>query len=217
MNDASFRRTPEYHDHVRSGLVGLLPFVRGRYLEIGCGAGGTLVLLKEKGAAYTAGVDIDAGCVAAAAARGVDSVVVADIENTALPYEERTFDCIILADVLEHLRDPWQTLKQVTRYLVDDGCLLVSLPNVKYYKVVRRLIFHDEWRYSDAGILDATHLRFFTLKEIHRLLEFAGFKAVVVKRLFASSARMRRLNALLLGRLDTFFTYQYYVLAKKSR
>lgn len=211
-----FKKDMHYHSYIRSELVDMLPSVRGRFLEIGCGTGETLELLKKKGAEYTAGVDINAESIKMATDKGLDSAVVADIEKDDLPYLEKEFDCIILADVLEHLYDPWNTLKKMTNYLADDGYLLVSLPNIKYYKIIRRLIFHDEWSYSDAGILDTTHIRFFTLGEIHRLLAFAGLKSVVIRRNFSSSNKMKIINKLLFGRLDNFFTYQYYLLAEKS-
>lgn len=193
----------------------MLPLIRGRFLEIGCGTGGTLELLKKRGAVYTAGVDIDAESIKMAIDKGVDSAIVANIEKDELPYREKEFNCIILADVLEHLYDPWSTLKKMTKYLADDGSLLISLPNIKYYKVLRRLIFHDEWSYADAGILDATHIRFFTLKEILRLLSFADLQPVYIKRIFSSSKKMKMFNKLLFGKLDGFFTYQYYISAKK--
>jgi SAM-dependent methyltransferase len=212
----NFIKNIEYSSHIRAELIEMIPLIRGRFLEIGCGTGGTLELLKQRGAAYTAGIDINAESIKMAIDRGVDAAIVADIEKDELPYREKEFDCIILADVLEHLYDPWNTLKKVTYYLADDGYLLLSLPNIKYYKVLRRLIFHDEWTYEDAGILDTTHVRFFTLKEIHRILKSSGLKSVLVKKNFSSSIRMKILNKLLFRKLDNFFTYQYYILASKK-
>jgi methionine biosynthesis protein MetW len=214
-NNMQFKKNIHYHSHARSELVEMLPLIRGRFLEIGCGTGGTLELLKQRGAVYTAGVDINAESIKMATDRGLDSAIVADIEKDELPYREKEFDCIILADVLEHLYDPWNTLKKMTYYLADDGYILISLPNIKYYKVIRRLIFHDEWTYSDAGILDSTHIRFFTLREIYRILESSGLKSVHVKKNFSSSRRMKILNKLLFRKLDNFFTYQYYIMASK--
>ena len=91
----------------------------------------------------------------------------------------------------------------------------MSLPNIKYYKILRRLIFHDEWTYADAGILDNTHIRFFTLKEIKGLLVDAGYRIVQIKRNESSSYKMNMINKLLLSRLDSFLTVQYYVMAQK--
>ncbi len=210
-----FSKPDQYSDHVRTDLVEMLPVTCGRFLDVGCGTGGTLELIKSRGAAYTAGVDIDAESIKKAKNRLLDSVIVADIEKDDLPYTEKEFDCIILADVLEHLYDPWKVLKEITKYLADTGYILLSFPNVKYYKVLRRLIFHDEWTYVDAGILDITHIRFFTLKEIDRLLAVAGLKTVQMKKHIVSSQRMRLLNKLLINKLDSFLAYQYHILAKK--
>jgi 2-polyprenyl-3-methyl-5-hydroxy-6-metoxy-1,4-benzoquinol methylase len=210
-----FKRNMHYHSHIRSELIEMLPLTRGRFLEIGCGTGGTLDLLKQRGAIYTAGVDINAESIKMAADKGLDSAIVADIEKDDLPYREKEFDGIILADVLEHLYDPWNTLKKITNYIADDGYILISLPNIKYYKVLRRLMFHDEWTYDDAGILDITHIRFFTLTEIYRLLKFSGLKCVRIKKQFVSSKKMKMLNKLFFCKLDNFFSYQFYILAKK--
>lgn len=204
----NFIKNKEYYNFVRHDLIEMLPRIDGRFLEVGCGGGATLDLLKQKGAVYTAGIDISPESIQDAKNKGVDCALVANIEKDDLPYSEKEFDCIILADVLEHLYDPWTTLKKLTRYLTDDGYVLLSLPNIKYYQILHRLIFHDEWRYEEAGILDVSHIRFFTLSEILRLLASADLQPVDVRRNFLSSRKMRIINKLLGGRLDDFFTYQ---------
>lgn len=212
-----FNKDNQYYSFERSALVDLLPSIKGKVLEIGCGSGATLEYMKSKGASYVVGIDISQSAIHQASEKGIiDLALVLDIEKDELPFRAKEFDCIILADVLEHLYDPWMTLKKITEYLADDGYVLLSLPNIKYYKVLRRLIFHDEWHYADAGILDATHIRFFTLKEISRLLAFANLQLVHIKRIFSSSRRMKMFNKLLFGKLDGFFTYQYYLLAQKQ-
>ncbi len=212
-----FNKDNQYYSFERSELVDVLPSIKGKVLEIGCGSGATLEYMKSKGASYVVGIDISQSAINQASDKGIiDLALVLDVEKDELPFQTKEFDCIILADVLEHLYDPWITLKKITGFLADDGYVLLSLPNIKYYKVLRRLIFHDEWSYANAGILDATHIRFFTLREITRLLAFANLQSIHIKRIFSSSRRMKTFNKLLLGKLDGFFTYQYYLLAQKK-
>jgi 2-polyprenyl-3-methyl-5-hydroxy-6-metoxy-1,4-benzoquinol methylase len=210
-----FVKDRPYQSYIRTELVELLPVIEGRFLEVGCGTGATLEYLKSKGASYVVGVDINAESIEMARKRGLEFALAADVEKDALPFKEKEFDCIMLADVLEHFYNPWGTLKKLTPYLADKGYLLLSLPNIKYYKILRRLIFHDEWTYADAGILDNTHIRFFTLKEIKGLLVDAGYRIVQIKRNESSSYKMNMINKLLFSRLDSFLTVQYYVMAQK--
>ncbi len=192
----------------------MLPAIYGRYLEIGCGNGATLEYLKTIGASYVAGVDINAEAIAIAERKGLDAVLVADIEKDDLPFENNYFDGIILADVLEHLYNPLDAIKKIRSYLRDEGVMLISIPNVKYYKLLQRLILHDEWKYAEQGILDNTHVRFFTRSEIIGLIKSAGMKAEKVQGVYISGKLFRLINGLLLNRLRSFAAYQFYILAK---
>jgi tetratricopeptide (TPR) repeat protein len=95
------------------------------------------------------------------------------VESIELPYGEGHFDCIVLADVLEHLRDPLSVLKKLIRFLSDSGTVVASVPNVRFFYVLDRLA-EGRWEYMEAGILDKTHLRFFTKTEVEVLFRQAG-------------------------------------------
>src|SRR6185436_7844996 len=95
-------------------------------------------------------------------------------EADALPLAPASLDCIVCADVLEHLRDPERALRLLLRYLAPDGLLVASIPNVRHASVLLPLLVEGRFRYQDEGILDRTHLRFFTLHEIVELLTRAG-------------------------------------------
>ncbi|HUL00753.1 MAG TPA: class I SAM-dependent methyltransferase [Nitrospirota bacterium] len=208
------KKNQNYYNYQRRDLIGMLPSAHARYLEIGCGNGATLEYLKAKGAAYVAGVDINAKAIAVAETKGLDAAFVADIEKDDLPFEKNYFDCIILADVLEHLYNPWDAVRKIRSYLRVDGDMLISIPNVKYYKLLQRLILHDEWKYAEQGILDNTHVRFFTRREIVSLIEGAGLKTEKVQGVYISGKVFRLINGLLLNRLRSFAAYQFYILAK---
>jgi len=207
----------EYSDSAKTGLVEMLPCIQGSILEIGCGSGATLRYLKSKGASFVAGVDINNEAIAIAVQRGLDFALAANIEKDEMPFKEKEFDCIIIADALEHLFNPWGTLKKVVAYLKDDGFMLLSIPNVKYYKIIASLVLHDEWTYRDEGILDNTHLRFFTLKEIKKLVDFAELKIVDIKFTVDAGQKFKIINALFFNKLYHFSVVQYYVMAKKRQ
>lgn len=90
------------------------------------------------------------------------------------------FECIVLNDVLEHMVDPWAALRATVPLLTPDGIVVASIPNVRHIKVVGNLVLRGDWAYADMGILDRTHLRFFTARTIRSLFEDSGF---VVERL----------------------------------
>lgn len=211
----NFEKRPDYYGNTRADLIALLPSIRGRFLEVGCGEGATLEYVRSKGADYVAGIDSNSAAIAAANRKGLDRAIVADIEKDELPFGEKEFDCIVLADVLEHLYDPWSVLRKLRSRLKDDGRMLLSIPNVKHYSVLGPLVFRDEWSYSDIGILDSSHLRFFTLREIKKLLAGAGLTPRDIRPVVNAGMKFRLLNALLFNRLQTFSVVQYYILAEK--
>lgn len=213
----NFAKELNYHSYIRSELIDMLPPFQGwKFCEVGCGAGATLEYLMTRGASYVAGVDIDEKSIQIASRRGLNLVLAADVEKAQLPFNEKEFDCIILADVLEHLYNPWATLRKLMSYLSDNGHVLISLPNIKHYSILLNLIFHDSWTYLDAGILDNSHIRFFTLQEIYKLLNSSGLRIVKIDRNNSSGPKMRLMNRLLFNRLENFITVQYYVMAQKG-
>lgn len=142
-------------------------------LEIGCACGGTLLEIKNKYKnASLFGVELNPN--AAVVATSFAQVISANIEETELDFPEGFFDYIILADVLEHLQNPWIVLEKIKKYLKHGGKVLASIPNVMHFSVIRNML-NGNWTYEDAGILDKTHLRFFTLNEINKMFLEAGY------------------------------------------
>src|SRR5262249_61533457 len=93
-----------------------------------------------------------------------------------LPAEAGPFDCIICADVLEHVLDPERTLSVLLRALAPGGALVASIPNIRHQEIVIDLLVHGRWRYQPSGILVATHLRLFTATLIHAMLGRLGLE-----------------------------------------
>jgi hypothetical protein len=147
----------------------------------------------------------------------LDKVYSADIEDFQLPYSEEYFDCIIYADILEHLIEPLSLLKKHRNCLSDQGCIIASIPNVRYYKIIIRLVAGGTWDYMEGGgLLDIGHLRFFTLTNMKELIEEAGYKIVDIRRNMVSSRGFRILNRLCFNSLRNFLTYQYFIKAEKA-
>jgi 2-polyprenyl-3-methyl-5-hydroxy-6-metoxy-1,4-benzoquinol methylase len=161
-------------------VVELVPH-GARVLEFGCATGYMTEVLKTRRGAKVTGVEISRDA-AKQAEQHADRVIVGDAET--LDYDEllgsEHFDAILFADVLEHLRDPTALLTRLRRFLADDGVLVASIPNVAHGSV-RLALLGGEFRYRELGLLDETHLRFFTRESIEDLFEAAGY---LVRRWF---------------------------------
>jgi SAM-dependent methyltransferase len=167
---------PAYYHCDRPEVVARVRPAGKRVLDVGCAAGAMGAAMLSAGAAEVAGIEVHPP--AAALARGrLTAVFGYDLEAMpALPYPDGYFDVITLADVLEHLSDPAAALRHLRRWLADDGRIVCSLPNVRHESVLLPLLLQGRWDYADAGILDRTHLRFFTLESMLQLLRDAGFE-----------------------------------------
>ncbi len=211
-----------YYEHARPELQALIPIDTRTILDVGCGAGALGAALKRRDSIEVVGVEADRGA-AEAARKILDRVHLGDIEVLDLPYSPGRFDCIVLADILEHLRDPWGVLRRLVPLLAARGRLVASLPNVRHWSVVRGLL-EGEWAYLPAGILDQGHLRFFTLKSGRALLESTGLTVVEVHALqggqvpelapIAEALRMLNLDLSTLAE-EARITQYLYVAEKK--
>jgi len=215
-----------YHDDPRPDIQALVPDQASRVLDVGCAGGALAAALKARGVLHVAGVERHPE--AAAQARGrLDVLVEGDILSVRLPFAPGEFDLIVFADVLEHLPDPEAALRRYLPYLAPQGRLLVSVPNLRFYLVLLRLLC-DRWAYTDAGIRDRTHLRIFTRRSLIALLEGCGLRVERLTRnyrLFEDQSRMGRPGALL-SRLvraslapllfPDLMAFQYLVLARRA-
>jgi 2-polyprenyl-3-methyl-5-hydroxy-6-metoxy-1,4-benzoquinol methylase len=217
-----------YYEFARPEVLALIPTPARSVLEIGCGAGRLGAALKQRQGAQVVGVELDPEAAALASQR-LDLVITGDIEQERLGFADGRFDCVVCADVLEHLRQPQELLARIRRWLTADGRLIISLPNVQHHSVVQGLI-EGNWTYEAAGLLDRTHLRFFTRQTIEALLRDSGFEIerIDAVRLPQDEEQLTaaRGQALPLGRLtvsglsadnlEQFFVYQYLAMAKPA-
>lgn len=200
----------------RPDMVEFIPPECQRILELGCGNGAFGAVLKAAKPREVVGIELMAG--PAAQARGrIDRVIVANIERDVLDLPDEYFDCLICNDVLEHLADPWTALRKLRRHVREDGWLVASIPNVRHHKVVRRLVWPGEWRYAEDGVLDRTHLRFFTYRTARELVESAGFRIERAQGINRSSLPLwlRLINSLAGGAFDDAQYIQFAIVARR--
>lgn len=170
---------PGYSTFIRNEIVDLIDCPKDKHikvLDVGCACGTTLLKIKnnyKNSDLY--GIELNKN--SAADAKLYADVTVGNIENKRLKYDKNSFDYIIAADIFEHLIDPWKVLRKLKGYLKEDGYILSSIPNVMNHGVIKNLLC-GLWEYQDAGILDKTHLRFFTLYEIDKMFKQCGFNNI---------------------------------------
>jgi SAM-dependent methyltransferase len=166
-----------YHAGINLHLLNQVPVTAKKILEIGCGYGlfGEQVKARNSEVEYYAMELVPEA--ARLAATKLDHVVCGSIETTSFATDQ--FDCVIFGDVLEHLYNPLSALKTVRALLKPDGCVLCSVPNVQHHSVLAMLLAGD-FQYQEMGLLDRTHVRFFTYASFIKLLLDSGFVPQIV-------------------------------------
>ncbi|MHC4681033.1 MAG: class I SAM-dependent methyltransferase [Planctomycetota bacterium] len=199
--DYSHDKSPGYYDSSREDMLKYVPPGTKTSLEFGCGSGGFSALVKDKFSAQTWAVEINADA-ACEAARKLDKVINREATDSLDDVPDDYFDCIILFDLLEHLLDPASLLCALKGKLTSGGVIIASIPNVRYYRTFVDLAIHGNWDYKEHGILDKTHLRFFTRKSIIKMFRLLGFRIQRLEGIHPTSSRtFKILNMILLNRL----------------
>jgi len=165
-----------YPDYANPELLEKLPLAARTLLDTGCATGALgLAYLRRNPAARYLGIEVNPESAVAAGAR-LTEVFVGDAEVDPLPFDlPDGVDCLIYGDVLEHLRDPWAVLKRQAEALVAGGTAVVCMPNLEHWSVALRLL-QGSFDYEDQGILDRTHLRWFTARTMGQALLEAGLE-----------------------------------------
>jgi len=205
-----------YYGQIRTDVLELLPqnIKIEKSLDVGCGIGKTSAYLKSKyNIRETVGMEYVPE-IAQAAKANVDRVYELSLETDELPFSQNEFDLILLADVLEHLVDPWTILKDLVQYLSTNGLVLISIPNIQHFRIFSYLI-KGEWEYKDAGVLDKTHLRFFTKKSLLELLHCADLEIVDI--IYKMGPLTGFINKITFRIFQGFLTYQYLILAQTKQ
>jgi len=181
-----------------------------KILDIGCGQGVLGEILMNSISANVCGLEITKKNYNIAL-NVLNRAVFCDIESMDISLIDAKYDYIIFSDSLEHLVDPATVLKKIKHLIAEDGALLISLPNVRNFRVIIPLIFHDQWEYTDEGLLDRTHLRFFTIKSITALLKETGYQVEKYYYDLPLSSKVGVLNKLTFGLFKKILTSHYFI------
>ncbi|OFZ16559.1 MAG: hypothetical protein A2X86_12245 [Bdellovibrionales bacterium GWA2_49_15] len=151
----------EYFNNVRHDAIALLgDDFHQTCLEVGCGTGNTLGYLKEKKQiGHAVGLEVVDSC-RESKHKNIDEFIVANAEDW--DFLGRKYNLILLLDVVEHLKWPYEFLQKCCLHVEENGHIIVSLPNINNLRILKNLICLDRFEYATSGLLDVTHLRFFT-------------------------------------------------------
>ncbi|MGG7222413.1 class I SAM-dependent methyltransferase [Bacillus sp. ATD] len=169
----------EYYKGINWRLFNLIQPHAKAILEVGCAEGLFGAAVKEKINCSYYGIESYPPA-AEKAARHIDEVITEDIETLKLPFQKNTFDYLIFGDVLEHLKDPWAVLRNLKPYVKETGSILASIPNISHISIFESLL-SGKWTYTQAGLLDKTHFRFFTLHEMKKMFHETGYKISLIE------------------------------------
>ena len=189
----------DYYRNVNQDLLNRIPANAKRVLEIGCGSGwmGAAFKARNPSTAYF-GIELFETSAKEAEAL-LDGVICANIEQDfTLPSKlAPNFDALVFGDVLEHLLDPWRTLRELRQYIEPGGSCVACIPNVAHWSLISGLL-QGKWDYTDAGLLDRTHLRFFTVDSAIEMFQKTGWTVLdVAPRDFWPEQTEQALKALL--------------------
>jgi 2-polyprenyl-3-methyl-5-hydroxy-6-metoxy-1,4-benzoquinol methylase len=214
-------KNKKYFNNPRIDLIGLIPKnENNKILEIGTGSGDTLIEIKKlKLAKEVVGVELMKLTDSQQENSEIDKLIIGNIENIELDLPREYFDVIICGDVLEHLVDPWNVLKKLHKHLKQNGILIISVPNFREYHILYKILILADFRYSDQGILDRTHLRFFCKKNIISLLTSTMYTPISIHPIFKlgkAQSTKKIVDMLTFGLIRDFLTAQYIVVAEKN-
>jgi len=187
-------------------------------LDVGCGTGHLGKWLREKLDCYVVGIEVDEEA-AKIAEKFYDEVIISDVEQLEeSKFPKNFFDAIVMADVLEHLKRPDILLIKLKPSLKIEGYAIASIPNISRLEIRIQLLF-GKFTYEETGILDKTHLRFFTLNTAKELFQKAEYEVARVDftGLRSKHSPLRRFpgaRARLLRLFPTLLAYQFIIIAR---
>lgn len=178
-----------YFGMERVEIAPLLPNKLGRVLDVGCGDGATLQWIRRNfSTSFLTGLEPHYNSASAAVARA-DKIINLPIESALAGDSIEQFDTLICLDVLEHLENPWEVLRKLFDRGSAGARFVISVPNIRYIEVLIALVLKGKFEYTNMGVLDKTHLRFFTKDSLRELITAAGGR---VEHLYVHPATLGR-------------------------
>lgn len=167
-----------YYNNIRYEMLRYLPENPKTVIDIGCGDGSFAEIIKKQTGAEVWGIEYMPK-EAQKAKKVLDKVFSGACEDHLDKLPDNFFDVVYFNDVLEHLVDPYMVLDKIKTKLKPAGVVISSIPNVRYHNTFMKVLFKKDWEYRESGVMDKTHLRFFTGKSIRKMYEDLGYKVQV--------------------------------------
>jgi 2-polyprenyl-3-methyl-5-hydroxy-6-metoxy-1,4-benzoquinol methylase len=198
-NKQAAEKPEGYYSEERREMLEFIPAGIKKLLDVGCGEGKFSGMIKQERGIEAWGIEPDKNA-AKKAGRVLDRVINSGFSGAAGRLPAGYFDCVVFNDILEHLQDPYSAVREIKSRIADNGVVVCSLPNVLHISVLRRLLWNKDWKYEDFGVLDITHLRFFTKKSMVRMFTEQGYEVISIKGINPTrSIRFMIFNILTLG------------------
>jgi 2-polyprenyl-3-methyl-5-hydroxy-6-metoxy-1,4-benzoquinol methylase len=214
LGDKYAGKDADYFGQVRSELLEFIPADARVVLDVGCAGGNFGKNLKAARECEVWGIE-PTGDAAATARNCLDNVFTGLFLDVLPQVGDKKFDVICFNDVLEHMPNPEDALNGLKPYLSERGQVIASIPNILHFPVIKELVVEQDFRYRDYGVLDNTHLRFFTKKSMLRMFESCGYD---VDRIVGinpvASRKFSILNFVLMNRLKDWRFAQFVVIAR---
>lgn len=170
-------KSVEYFSFPRDEMLGYLPKNAKKVLEVGCGRGTFAAQIKAYNNAEIWGIEL-VETEAELAKSIVDNIFVGKCEDIIKDLPDNYFDAVYFNDVLEHLVDPYWVLSKLKAKIATNGLIISSIPNIRNFRILKKLVVDGDWKYTDKGIMDRTHMRFFTKKSIKDMYEDLGYEVI---------------------------------------
>ncbi len=205
-----------YYNDDREEMLVFLPKKATKILDVGCGNGVFSNSIIRKSNAEVWGIELMPK-EAEIARKTLHKVFTGPCEEQINNLPDNYFEAIYFNDVLEHLVDPYMVLEKIKSKLAPNGVIISSIPNIRYHNVFIKLIFKKEFEYQSFGVLDKTHLRFFTGKSIKNMYQNLGFEIIEHKGINGSKSLKPILYNIPLLFLATDIKYPQYATVVKIK
>ncbi len=206
-----------YYSNNRAEMLEFVPKGTKKILDCGCGEGYFATAAKNHFNAEVWGLEMDASSADTARSK-IHKVIQGDLADTLTEIPTNYFECITFNDVLEHLVNPYEVLTRIKDNLAENGVVVCSIPNARYWRVFKKYVFGKDWKYEDNGVMDRTHLRFFTKKSMIEMFEDLNYEVVSVKGLKPTpSVGFHIVNVLTLGFIKDCKYIQYACVARPKK
>ena len=211
------RKTASSYEGKRPDLTRHIPPNTRTVLDLGCSKGAVGASVKEALGATVVGLDINPDMIAIASTvlDEAHCVDLSDLGALSATLDGRTFDAIIVGDVLEHLVNPWDAVRVLVDHLTPQGCIVGSVPNIGHWEMILHLL-RQSWPLRKRGIFDNTHLRFFMFHDIEKLAPEHARSTVVGRNYRLRERRGWRWDRVILPKtiglipwLREYFVFQY--------